>query len=224
LWKVIYNLSNKKGGKMVEETKFYDTIFAYKGEEYNKLILYQLYNHKLRLKDRLYYYNMLVDINGNFLGSLFHIDIDINGKETFVRYRKNASGFGNIYKIENIRTKKIYIGESNDIYQRKNLHYTSLQQEKHQNADMQLDYLLYGIDDFYFEIIEKIDFRKDMLLREKYWINFYNSEYPNGYNYPKNRKNYQKREAKTFMNKYRSSSQENKILLLHNLKVEKGLL
>lgn len=39
----------------------------------------------------------------------------------------------------------------------------------------------YGIDNFDFEIIEECD--KSMLSeREKYWIQFYDSMVPNGYN------------------------------------------
>ena len=36
----------------------------------------------------------------------------------------------------------------------------------------------YGVENFSFEIIEETE---DILTREKYWINFYNS-YSNGYN------------------------------------------
>ena len=81
-----------------------------------------------------------------------------------------------IYKIENILNGKIYIGQSIEIERR---------WQKHLNAND--DFLIhkairkYGKENFKFSIIEECDIS---LLNEKecYWINFYNSIIPNGYN------------------------------------------
>lgn len=81
-----------------------------------------------------------------------------------------------IYKIENILNGKIYIGQSIEIERR---------WQKHLNAND--DFLIhkaikkYGKENFKFSIIEECD---ASLLNEKecYWINFYNSIIPNGYN------------------------------------------
>ena len=81
-----------------------------------------------------------------------------------------------IYKIENILNGKIYIGQSIEIERR---------WQKHLNAND--DFLIhkaikkYGKENFKFSIIEECD---SSLLNEKecYWINFYNSIIPNGYN------------------------------------------
>jgi hypothetical protein len=47
---------------------------------------------------------------------------------------------------------------------------------------MQNDFDLYGLNPFYFEIVETVKERKDMSARERYWIEYFNSGKPNGYN------------------------------------------
>ena len=81
-----------------------------------------------------------------------------------------------IYKIENILNGKIYIGQSIEIEKR---------WQKHLNAND--NFLIhkaikkYGKENFQFSIIEECD---ASLLNNKecYWIEFYNSLIPNGYN------------------------------------------
>jgi len=82
-----------------------------------------------------------------------------------------------IYKITNKLNNRIYIGQSNDPMRRfsehchKSENYTSLINEAIQK---------YGVENFCFEVIESdIENYNE---REKYWIKYYNSLAPNGYN------------------------------------------
>ena len=87
-----------------------------------------------------------------------------------------------IYKITNNITKKIYIGQSVDIYQRWQAHKSIGLDPSSINHKNQLYYDMYklGIENFSFEIIEEVSF-KQLNDREKYWIQFYDS-FNNGYN------------------------------------------
>ena len=40
----------------------------------------------------------------------------------------------------------------------------------------------YGVENFDFEIIENVNSQKELNMREEYWIRYYNSMTPNGYN------------------------------------------
>ena len=89
-----------------------------------------------------------------------------------------------IYKITNLINNKIYIGQSINIYQRWEAHkYTSLNKNsKEYNIYFHNALRKYGINNFFFEIVELCD--KDKLdEREKYWIQYYDSCNRNvGYN------------------------------------------
>lgn len=81
-----------------------------------------------------------------------------------------------IYKIENLINGKIYIGQSIEIEKR---------WKKHLAA--QDDFLIhkairkYGKNNFNFTILEECDI-KDLDEKECYWIKFYDTIIPNGYN------------------------------------------
>lgn len=83
-----------------------------------------------------------------------------------------------IYKITNIINNKCYIGQSIDINRRFSRHKTY--------AKNKIDYPLYkdinmfGLENFTFEIVE-LCHNRDLNIREKYWIDFYNSV-QQGYN------------------------------------------
>lgn len=107
---------------------------------------------------------------------------------------------GHIYIIRNIKTGMAYIGQSDNIIQRKSKHLTDLKNLKHINADMQVDALLYGLNSFIFGIIEFNIPHKELLSKEKEWIKYFNTEYPNGYNSPYDtRIEYNQRDAKEFV-------------------------
>lgn len=81
-----------------------------------------------------------------------------------------------IYKIENLINHKIYIGQSVEIEKR---------WQKHLSAkdDFVIHRALhkYGKENFSFQIIEECNLL-DLDKKEKYWITYYNSLVPNGYN------------------------------------------
>lgn len=86
-----------------------------------------------------------------------------------------------IYKIKNILTNKIYIGSTvNGLLKRKRTHLSNLMHNKHHSKKLQNSFNKYGKEFFIFEIVE---FCSDLniLEREQYWINFYDS-FVNGYN------------------------------------------
>lgn len=81
-----------------------------------------------------------------------------------------------IYKITNLINGKCYIGQSVDIYERWHQHkYADYKESVIHTAIKK-----YGIENFSFEIIEKIH-QAELNEREIYWINYYDS-YNNGYN------------------------------------------
>lgn len=92
---------------------------------------------------------------------------------------------GYIYKITNKNTGKIYIGlttkeRPTDRFSQHRYIATHPEQEKNisylhraMNAE--------GVDNFSFDIIEEVD-NEILCEREKYWIKYYNSLSPNGYN------------------------------------------
>ena len=81
-----------------------------------------------------------------------------------------------IYKIENLINHKIYIGQSIQIERR-------LQKHKTIKDDLYIHRAIqkYGVDNFSFEVIQECD-QQQLSQREIYWIDFYNSLIPNGYN------------------------------------------
>ena len=88
-----------------------------------------------------------------------------------------------IYKICNIKNNKIYIGQSKNIYRRWYEHRCSV---KNLEKTIPLYFAMrkYGIENFSFSIIEECPI-ENLSAREDYWINFFNSYVPNGYNVKK---------------------------------------
>jgi group I intron endonuclease len=62
-----------------------------------------------------------------------------------------------VYKITNMINGKIYIGSSNNIYNRWSQHKASLNAKTHNNIHLQNAWNLYGSQNFKFEIIENCD-------------------------------------------------------------------
>jgi hypothetical protein len=129
--------------------------------------------NKLRLIDKIYEENndQWVDIFGNKRPNYWTIYPN-----------------GHIYIIKNTFTKFSYIGETNNLVQRKSFHASNLKNFSHINYDMQIDSILYGIDKFLFGILEFNVSDDQLLERERYWIKRYKTEYPLGYNVPYNKK------------------------------------
>ena len=88
-----------------------------------------------------------------------------------------------IYAIENLKNKKVYIGQSKNIEKRLLNHKKLLRDESHYNIHLQNSFNLYGEDYFYFHVIEEIDNLMLLNEAESKWIEKYHSfAGVNGYN------------------------------------------
>jgi hypothetical protein len=88
---------------------------------------------------------------------------------------------GEIYKITNILTEKLYIGSTIVGFNRRKIsHISHLRNNTHHSKKLQNSWNKYGEDNFKFEIIETCN-SINILEREQYWINYYDS-YSKGYN------------------------------------------
>jgi len=82
-----------------------------------------------------------------------------------------------VYKITNLINNKIYIGiTSRDPKIRFNEHFSNKKELLYKAKEK------YGKENFSLEIIENNLPKKEIGIKEKYYINFYNSLAPNGYN------------------------------------------
>lgn len=95
-----------------------------------------------------------------------------------------------IYKIINIINGKIYIGSAfcvGGIKRRWVVHKSSLNRHRHHNKYLQSAWIKYGSENFIFEVVEIINRVEDVLSREQYYIDFYESYNDKiGYNICKN--------------------------------------
>ena len=81
---------------------------------------------------------------------------------------KDKSG---IYKIINLSNNKIYVGSAINIRTRWNSHRSLLNNNKHDNNHLQNAWNRYSENNFRFEIIEYVNNKNNLLLREQFWIN-----------------------------------------------------
>lgn len=86
-----------------------------------------------------------------------------------------------IYKIENTINKKVYIGQSKNIYKRWYCHRSDY---RNKNYPIYQAMRKYGIENFLFSIVEECSI-ENLSDREDYWISCYNSYVPYGYNISK---------------------------------------
>ena len=84
-----------------------------------------------------------------------------------------------IYKITNLKNGKVYIGQSQNMYERWNQHRTALKSGHHPNRDMQKDWNK-SSRGFRWDVVEYCSLN-ELNEREKYWIDKYNS-IEEGYN------------------------------------------
>lgn len=75
-----------------------------------------------------------------------------------------------IYKIINKITNDFYIGSAINFNNRKWGHICSLRKNKHKNQFIQNSWNKYGEHAFMFEIIEVVDKKENLIVREQYWI------------------------------------------------------
>lgn len=90
---------------------------------------------------------------------------------------------GIIYLYRSKTTNKSYVGQTIDEERRKHQHMKADKNTYFHNAIKK-----YGYDDFEYSVIEtlynenKNELYKELIARESYWIDYYNSLAPNGYN------------------------------------------
>jgi group I intron endonuclease len=86
-----------------------------------------------------------------------------------------------IYKAINKITNKVYIGQTTQkLEKRISSHIKESKTDK--NRPFLLSLNKYGLDNFIFETIDSADNLDELNDKEIYWINFYSSVSPNGYN------------------------------------------
>lgn len=89
-----------------------------------------------------------------------------------------------IYKITNLITNKVYIGQTTQKFKNRiNKHKERMKNGK--NTPLYNSLRKYGIENFKFEIIEEVSSKEELNQREIYYIEKFNSFYPNGYNLTK---------------------------------------
>lgn len=87
-----------------------------------------------------------------------------------------------IYKIENNKNNKIYIGSSINLNIREYKHFWMLNKNIHDNNYLQNSFNKFGEESFNFEVIEVCPF-EELIVKENYYINKYKSNEPEfGYN------------------------------------------
>ena len=97
-----------------------------------------------------------------------------------------------IYKITNLTNGKIYVGQSQNVFERKIEHFTALRRNHHPNKEMQKDWNKNNRG-FRFDVIEFCGISQ-LNEREKYWIDKLNT-IEKGYN--KNWIPYKRKEIKS---------------------------
>ena len=101
------------------------------------------------------------------------------------------SGTCIIYALQHNVTKKIYIGKTENLYQRYMFHLENLKQQKHSSKSLQEDFNKYG-EDFSLYILEEIEDPRERIIfygesvakdrmAEVKWMEFYGT-LENGYN------------------------------------------
>lgn len=87
-----------------------------------------------------------------------------------------------IYKIENLKNHKKYVGLTNNIKRRTSRHFGDLKRGVHDNCFLQKEYNIYGKENFSLEVVFKGDVSSEEISeKEKFYIKYYDSYY-NGYN------------------------------------------
>lgn len=101
--------------------------------------------------------------------------------EFLFKERNDLKIFNCVYQIKNTITKKIYVGSTTNLKKRIINHYNLLNNKKHNNKKLQNSWNKYGEMNFIVIVIEENINKVDLLNREQFYINFFNS-YKNGYN------------------------------------------
>jgi group I intron endonuclease len=95
----------------------------------------------------------------------------------------------NIYKITNEVTGMVYIGKTKHPIEHRWKQHCYDAKSTLQRFRLQEDILKYGKESFRIEKIDEANTDEEACEKEIYWIDFYKSRYPNGYNVSKGGKN-----------------------------------
>lgn len=79
----------------------------------------------------------------------------------------NCSG---IYQIRNLVNDKVYIGSAVNMRHRRNCHFSDLNKNIHCNDYLQKSFNKYKEINFKFEVLERVNDKKDLIKQEQYWI------------------------------------------------------
>ena len=90
--------------------------------------------------------------------------------------------YSNIYMITNKINGKKYVGQSKDVEFRWKQHIKDSKHKKLKSRYLYRSFNKYGIENFTLDIIEKDILIEKVNEREIFWINYYNTYAPNGYN------------------------------------------
>jgi hypothetical protein len=71
-----------------------------------------------------------------------------------------------VYILENLKTGRVYVGQSLDILKRAKTHLTKLIRGNHENQELQRDFTIFGINGFQFQIVVQIADSKSRLEAE----------------------------------------------------------
>ncbi len=82
-----------------------------------------------------------------------------------------------IYCIKNLTNDKKYIGSSINVFKRKNRHFSELKNLKHKNIKLQRSFNKHGKDKFIFYVIELVEDKNNLIVREQYYIDKEKPEY-----------------------------------------------
>lgn len=82
-----------------------------------------------------------------------------------------------IYAIFNKINGKKYVGSSVNIYKRKAEHYLALNDNKHHSFYLQRAWNKYKPESFEFILLEKVEKKENLLIREQWWLDNSNSKY-----------------------------------------------
>lgn len=91
-----------------------------------------------------------------------------------------------VYKIENLISKKVYVGSSINTEERRNQHFKCLRKQRHSNQHLQAAWDMYGEENFNFEVIIFCAV-EELEEKEQYYMDLYDvvktgyNIYPNAY-------------------------------------------
>lgn len=75
-----------------------------------------------------------------------------------------------VYCIESTLDNKQYIGSSQNVFKRRNRHFSELKNNKHKNPKLQAFYNKYGIKSLRFFVLALIEDKKELIIKEQFFI------------------------------------------------------